>query len=133
MMPHILKEDIKFGTLIISGMVESPLPLRKTSVIGQILGPISTVVVSQYFENPTEETLELEYLFPLPHEASIVGFKIQLGNRVINGDLQEIELARKAYAQARDQGYLSGLLEERRPNLFSTPYFHCYYNSLPGA
>ena len=38
MMPHTLKEDIKFGTLIISGMIESPLPLRKTSVMGQILG-----------------------------------------------------------------------------------------------
>ncbi|MCJ7624515.1 MAG: VIT and VWA domain-containing protein, partial [Anaerolineaceae bacterium] len=119
MITHAVKEEIKFGMLIIPGKMESSLPLKRTSVNGQIQGPICTVGVSQHFENPLDEAAELEYLFPLPHKASIINFEIQIGKRKIKGELQEIEQARVTYEQAREQGHLSGLLEERRPNLFA--------------
>ncbi len=113
--------DLKMGWLLIQqeGQPASPLPLEHTAVSGQIIGPVARVRVTQRFGNPLKTPVELEYLFPLPHEAAVVDFKLTVGTRIVRAEIKELEAARRAFQEAIDAGQRAGLLEQRRPNLFS--------------
>jgi Ca-activated chloride channel homolog len=99
--------------------LSSPLPLERTWVEGEIIGPIASVKVKQQFSNPYRETVSLEYLFPLPHQAAVYDYQIIIGNRVIRAEILEIVVAREMYHDAIDKGHRASLLEERRPNLYA--------------
>ena len=111
--------QILIAQVNIADELDSSLPLEHTSVHAQLTGPLASVAVTQRFGNPLKEAAELDYLFPLPAEAAVTGFELQIGKRHVQGDLQEAETARKSYETARDAGQRSGLLEQRRPNLFA--------------
>src|SRR5699024_6142949 len=87
----------------------SALPLEHTLVTAQISGPVASVVVSQRFGNPLTEAVELDYLYPLPEEAAITGFRLRIGDRLIEGSLQALEAAREAFETAREAGKRAGL------------------------
>jgi Ca-activated chloride channel family protein len=114
-------DDLKIGCILIihDGVPASPLPLEQTTVSGQISGPVASVVVMQRFGNPSRTPIELEYLFPLPHEAAVIDYEIKIGARTIRAEIKELETARRAYREAVDEGKRASLLEQRRPNLFS--------------
>ena len=97
---------------------EVPLPLRHTDVRAAITGYISTVDVTQQFENPYDEKIEAVYLFPLPEKAAVNEFVMTIGERKIRGILREKEEAQRIYADARAQGYRASLLVQHRPNIF---------------
>ncbi len=115
------KEYILMGCIrcLESDSQASALPLEHTRMMAQITGPLASVSVSQSFANPFHKKIELEYLFPLPEKAAILGFELRIGERLVRGDLQEIQQAQQAYREAVDQGKKAGLLEQRRPNLFA--------------
>ena len=119
-----LRESLRMAYLLPERPDASPLPLEKTAINAQILGPLATVTVTQHFTNPLTEPAELEYLMPLPHTAAIIAFELQIGARLIQGDLKETEQAQQAFASAREEGRRAGLLEARRPNLFSVQLTH---------
>ncbi len=129
-----IPSKIMFGELRIAVLTDetdlnaSALPLKKTMVTAQVTGPVVSVCVVQSFKNPITVPVELDYLFPLPESAAVVDFELMLGERRVKGDLQELEQARAAYDAAREAGLQAGLLEQRRPNLFS---IHLA-NVLPG-
>src|SRR5512133_3859282 len=110
---------IRLPQIVLADELESSLPLEHTTVNVQITGPVASVVVTQRFGNPLKEPAELDYLFPLPDEAAITGFELLVGQRHVQGDLQEQAAARGAYEDARSQGQRAGLFEQRRPNLFA--------------
>src|SRR5512142_1034860 len=116
--PKIVPQ-ISLPRVIVAEALESSLPLEHTLVSVQVTGPTASVVVSQRFGNPLQEAAELDYLFPLPENAAITGFELQVGQRRIQGSLQEQEAARNAYDEARGQGKRAGLFEQRRPNLYA--------------
>ena len=99
--------------------IESPLPLEHTDVRVRAAGLAATVTVSQRFRNPLTEKTDLEYLFPLPHEAAITAFELRFGKRIIHASIQEMERARQQFEDARGKGKRAGLLESRRSNLFA--------------
>jgi len=105
--------------LVTNSATTSSLPLEHTDVVAHVSGPLASVSVTQRFGNSFAEPVELAYLFPLPHGAAIVDYELRIGQRVIRADIKEVEDARRTYATARDQGQRAGLLEQRRPNLFS--------------
>src|SRR5512133_3561195 len=111
--------ETALGEIWVVGDQDSTLPLEHTEVAAQVTGPLACVAVTQRFGNPLGEPAELEYLFPLPHEAAVVDFELRTGGRVIRGEVQEVEQARQAYETAREEGKRAGLLEQRRPNLFA--------------
>jgi Ca-activated chloride channel homolog len=113
-------DELRLGALIVAGIpAVSSLPLEHTDVVAQVCGPLASVSVTQRFGNPFHEPVELAYLFPLPHEAAIVDYELRIGQRVIRAEMQELEAARQTYAEARTAGKRAGLVEQRRPNLFS--------------
>src|SRR5262249_13958562 len=113
-------EELRSGCLVLANAESaSSLPLEHTDVLAHICGPLASVSVTQRFGNPFPTPVELAYLFPLAHEAAVVDFELGVGERVIRAEMKELADARRTYAQARDEGRRAGLLEQRRPNLFS--------------
>ena len=110
---------VLFPLITLDEDYQSSLPLEHTSVQVHVSGPLASVVVTQRFGNPITETAEMEYLFPLPENAAITGFDLQVGKRRVEGKLEELEAARRAYETAREEGKRAGLFEQRRPNLFA--------------
>jgi Ca-activated chloride channel family protein len=104
--------------MILAAETESALPLEQTSVTVQVNAAVASVLVAQRFGNPLNEAAELEYIYPLPHDAAVTDFVLRIGARTIRGDIQELKQAREAYENARESGQRAGLLEQRRPNLF---------------
>jgi Ca-activated chloride channel family protein len=97
-----------------------PIPLVSMEVTLSISGPIVRGRLVQSFENPTAETLEAEYVFPLPEGAAVDGLTLQIGERSYVGQIQEKEDARRTYENAKVDGKGSGLVEQERPNVFRT-------------
>ncbi len=96
-----------------------PVPLKHTSVVGNIDGYIATVDVTQQFHNPYASKIEAVYVFPLPENAAVNDFVMTVGDRKIRGIIREREQAEKIYAEARSQGHVASLLTEERPNVFT--------------
>lgn len=113
-------EELRMGCIVVNSTpTASSLPLEHTDVVAHVSGPLASVSVAQRFGNSFSEPVELTYLFPLPHGAAIVDYELRIGQRVIRAEIKELEEARRTYFTARDQGQRAGLLEQRRPNLFS--------------
>ena len=109
--------------LITQGTMRSPsgyvLPLEMTELDAAIHGPIATVTVKQRFRNASESPIEAEYMFPMPHGASVHTMRFRIGERTVEGAVKEKEEAKRAYEAARREGRSATLLEQDRPNLFT--------------
>jgi len=96
------------------------VPLQSTDVEITVKGLIVEAVVEQRFENSSSGWLEGVYVFPLPQGAAVHAMRLVVGDRVIEGEVQEREAARKVYEQARSEGKKTSLVEQERPNIFTT-------------
>lgn len=92
----------------------------ESSVEMQVRGLIAEVVVRQRYINDSEAWLEGRYLLPLPEQAAVGRLRVQVGRRVIEGEVQEKAAARQAFAAAAANGQRAALVEQSRPNLFRT-------------
>lgn len=86
----------------------------------QISGMIARVTVVQEYRNPTAQWQQGLYLFPLPERAAVDRLRMRIGERVIEGRIQEKRQARATYEQARAAGQRTGLVQQQRPNMFTT-------------
>jgi Ca-activated chloride channel homolog len=96
-----------------------PVPLEQTTIILDVVGPLATARVSQRFRNSHTAPLDALYVFPLPSEAAVTGFELQVGTRLITGELRPHDQAREAFTAAAQRGADAALLSRQRPNLFS--------------
>lgn len=86
----------------------------------QISGMIAQVSVTQSFHNDSAEWREAVYVFPLPENAAVGSLLIRIGERVIEGKIHERQEAQAIYQAAKSAGKKAGLVEQERPNLFTT-------------
>lgn len=96
------------------------LPLTAMQIEGTITGLLHHTKVRQTFLNDHEVPLEAVYTHPLPPRASVHGFRLVIGDRVIQGEVQERGQARQAYSQAVAAGHRAALMEEERSDIFTT-------------
>jgi Ca-activated chloride channel family protein len=94
-------------------------PLLNTTVTMTISGLIARTTVSQQFTNPSSEWAEGIYVFPLPEQAAVDHLRMKIGERIIEGQIQERAQAKKTYAKAKAKGQRASLLEQERPNIFT--------------
>lgn len=85
-----------------------------------ITGTIVRATVRQKFTNPSDAWVEGLYVFPLPDDAAVDHLRVLTDGRVIEGQIQEKEEARKTYEAAKAEGKRAGLVEQERPNVFTT-------------
>lgn len=116
------------------GEVIGPCPLQGTDVEADISGPMIRVSLTQTFGNPYDMPIEAVYTFPISHRAAVDRMVMTViapdgDERVVVGEIKERDLARQIYEQAKDAGYVTGLLEQERPNIFT----QSVANIEPGA
>ncbi len=95
------------------------VPLEHTEVRIRADGLVAQVEVEQTFRNPYDRKIEAVYLFPLPTGAAVNDLEIQIGERVVKGDIAKKEDAKATYVKARKAGFVATLLTQERPNLFT--------------
>ena len=95
-------------------------PQLKSRVDIKVTGPIVRVVLSQTFSNPSQYWAEGIYVFPLPENAAVDHMRMQIGERIIEGQIKEKGAAKKLYKQAKKGGRRASLVEQERPNMFTT-------------
>lgn len=99
---------------------ETEAPMLNTEVDIRVAGPLARARVSQTFLNDGENWQEGLYIFPLPENAAVDRLLIRVGDRVIEGEIQPREQAAQTYAAAREAGQRTALVEQERPNIFTT-------------
>lgn len=112
-----------------SAAAPAPAPLLATDVEIRVTGIVARALVRQEFANPTAEWAEGVYVFPLPEEAAVDHMRMRIGDRLIEGVIEERAAAKTTYAQARQQGRRTSLVEQERPNVFTASVA----NIAPGA
>jgi Ca-activated chloride channel family protein len=96
------------------------VPAVKSEVRITVTGPIVRTTVTQTFHNTTGRCVEGLYVYPLPELSAVDTLKMTIGSRVIVGEIREREQARKEYEQAKSEGRKAALVEQQRPNVFTT-------------
>ncbi|WP_371378049.1 marine proteobacterial sortase target protein [Thalassotalea aquiviva] len=86
----------------------------------EITGMFARVRLSQSFANESPYWSEAIYLFPLTQGASVNAMKMVIGQRIIKGKIEPRKQAQKKYQQAKQQGQKAALIEQERPNLFTS-------------
>ena len=97
-----------------------PAPTLHTDVTLEVSGMIVRATVKQRFQNTDDDWVEGVYVFPLPETAAVDHMRMRIGERVIEGQIKERAEARTTYERARQQGKKASLLEQERPNMFTT-------------
>ena len=92
----------------------------ETSVHAEVNGLLARVHVLQSFRNDSNDWVEGIYRFPLPDGAAVDRLTIQVGERTLQGEIQERDLAERVYQQAREAGQAASLVSQERANQFST-------------
>ena len=95
-------------------------PQVAADVFIDVTGPIIRARVTQRFENPSDKWVEGVYVFPLPEDSGVDRLKMQIGERFIEGKIKERREARRIYEEAREAGQRAGLVEQERPNIFTS-------------
>ena len=100
-----------------------PAPILKTNVQISVTGIIARTTLTQEFINPSrtkDDWAEGIYVFPLPETAAVDHLRIRVGERTIEGQIKERAEAKKVYEQAKQEGKRASIVEEERPNVFTT-------------
>jgi Ca-activated chloride channel family protein len=85
-----------------------------------VTGQTARVRVVQAFRNTSDKWMEASYLYPLPQDGAVDSLKMVVGQRVIVGHIEPREKARATYEAAKASGRKAGLVEQQRPNMFTT-------------
>jgi Ca-activated chloride channel family protein len=92
----------------------------QTDVDYEVTGSIARAKVKQQFKNNSSLWTEGIYVFPLPEKAAVDHFRMVIGERIIEGQIKERIIAKKIYERAKSAGKKSSLIEQQRPNVFTT-------------
>lgn len=110
-------------------VVFSGLTHRQTDVKARLTLFFATVTVTQQYVNAQDRAVDAVYSFPLPDDAGVRDFVLQIGDRKIRGIIRERDEARRIHREARRQGYVTTLLGRDS----STSFTHSIANIAPGA
>jgi Ca-activated chloride channel family protein len=91
-----------------------------TDIRLDITGLLARVTITQRFRNESGAWAEGVYRFPLPEGAAVDRMRVTVGQRVLEGEIQEKHDARRTFEQARNEGRTVSLIEQQRRNQFET-------------
>jgi Ca-activated chloride channel family protein len=86
----------------------------------EITGLIARATLKQRFKNTTSDWVAGTYRFPLPAGSAVDALTMIVGERKIIGKIKEKEEAKRIYERALKQGRKAALLNQARPNMFSS-------------
>ncbi len=115
----ITRGELLFRSTELAGYFE-PATQLAIDVNIEVTGMVARSTVKQTFENTDDNWVEGIYVFPLPEDSAVDTLKMHIGERIIEGEIQEKEEARATYEAAREAGQRASLVEQERPNMFTT-------------
>lgn len=98
------------------------VPLRRSAITGEILGPVADLTLTQTFSYSSAEcsrVLEALYRFPLPGDAAVTGVRVTFGDVTIEALLKERHQAEADYEAARESGRQAALTTRESPDVFT--------------
>lgn len=110
--PGLLLRARRPGFYVLAPTVASDIDVTITAAVARTR-------VTQRFRNPSDGWIEGIYVFPLPEGAAVDTLKMIVGNRAIEGRIEERAAARAAFEEAKANGRKAALVEQERPNLFT--------------
>lgn len=116
-------DEVRSGSLLLKTAPDAPAieALRvSTRIRAQVTANVARVRVTQQFTNPGEDWVEGLYVFPLAAGAAVDELEMQIGERRIRGEIKRKAEARTVYEQAKSEGKHASLVDQERPNLFTT-------------
>ncbi|HEV8434665.1 MAG TPA: marine proteobacterial sortase target protein [Thermoanaerobaculia bacterium] len=121
-LPLVKMDDVKSAAMLLKTSqpgVYAEAPTLKSDVRLHVRGIVLRGEVTQTFENTTPQCAEAVYVFPLPENAAVDTLRMTIGQRVIEGEIQEKKAAQQTYDTAKAEGKHASLLTQERPNLFT--------------
>jgi len=113
--------EVGVGSLLVEGTEGlRAAPNVSTDVAVDVTGLIARTRVVQRFYNPTPDWVEGVYVFPLPEDAAVDSLQMRIGERRLEGQIQQRAKARATYTKAKRQGRKATLVTQERPNIFTT-------------
>jgi Flp pilus assembly protein TadD len=106
-----------------------PLSVGYHKVTVDIRDQIARTVIEESFVNHTDAQLEGVFHFPLPQDASISGFGMWIGDKLVEADVVEKQRAREIYETILRERRDPGLLEWSGGNIFKARVFPILPNS----
>lgn len=94
------------------------LALKKVKITGNVIGKFGTFEIEQIYKNDTNDVLEVGYTFPIVETATVVGFEINIGNKILKGKCKETSKAKKEYQKNIVKGNSSYMMEQETDNIF---------------
>lgn len=94
------------------------LALKKVKITGDVIGKFGTFEIEQVYKNNTKDVLEVGYTFPIVETATVVGFEINVGNRVLKGKCKEKGETKKEYQKNIVKGNSAYMMEQETDNIF---------------
>ena len=114
-----------FGVLEILESETAPprfVPLTKTVLQGEVMGPFADLRLTQHFRFAAEswpKPVEALYRFPLPGDAAVTGATVTFGDVRIKATLASREEAEAQYAEAKAAGKQAALATREAPDVFT--------------
>ena len=114
--------DVHAGSLLLRTSDGTPVQAlrQSTRITAQVTGNIARVHVTQKFENAGDDWVEGLYVFPLSAGAAVDELEMLVGERKIRGEIKRKEEARASYEKAKSEGRHASLVDQGRPNMFTT-------------
>ena len=98
---------------------DEPVLLEGVVVSGDLRGLLFGATVEQRFRNPTEQSIEIAYTFPLPYGAVLLDIQIQLGEQHLKGSIVPKSEAETTYIDAITDGNAAIMLEQNRDGSYT--------------
>jgi Ca-activated chloride channel family protein len=94
-------------------------PSLSTKATIKVSGVVARTQLKQTFHNNSDQWVNGLYVFPLPENAALDHLQIQIGERIIEGQIKEKHEANMLFEQAKNEGKKASLIVQQRPNLFT--------------
>ncbi|MFO0714356.1 MAG: VIT domain-containing protein [Sandaracinus sp.] len=104
------------------------VPLLGVSIAGEVIGGHARITSTQRYRHDERQPVEAVYVFPLPSDAAVTGFVMEVAGRRLVAETKEREEAFRLYDDAVTSGHGAALVEQERANVFTANVG----NLLPG-
>lgn len=94
------------------------LSLKKVKITGNVIGKFGAFEIEQMYKNDTKEVLGVGYTFPIVETATVVGFEIKVGDKILKGKCKEKSEAKREYQQNIVKGNSAYMMEQETANIF---------------
>ena len=102
---------------------EQPIAVEKTEAVVEENAYFKRVKVSFVFTNPNSRVMQGDFEFPIPVDAVVCGYRLEVNGEMVPGVVCEKEKARVAFENETRKGVDPGLVEQVKGNLWKTRIF----------